>query len=177
MPGSAFVALGSNLPSRWGSPEDTVVQACTSLEPLAAGGVQCSGLWRTAAEGCEPGTPDFINAVAGFEPQATETPWSLLQKLLSIEQDFGRSRAGPANQPRILDLDLICFGGWQIDRPGLILPHPRAHRRQFVLQPLAELAPDLILPGRTETVSQLLKNLQQKGEYLPKIVKKSVKGS
>ncbi len=73
-----------------------------------------------------------------------------------LEKVFGRTPKKALNEPRPLDLDLIAFGNETRHSPELTLPHPRAHRRRFVLQPLSEIAPDLILPGQNKTVAQLL---------------------
>ena len=88
-----------------------------------------------------------------------ETPESLLEKLQELEREFGRKPKTVLNEPRPLDLDLIAFGDETRNGPELILPHPRAHRRRFVLQPLSEIAPDLILPGQGKTVAELLAEL------------------
>jgi 2-amino-4-hydroxy-6-hydroxymethyldihydropteridine diphosphokinase len=108
---------------------------------------------------CPPNSPLFVNAVVGFAPQKTETPESLLQQLRTLEKEFGRPPKKVLNEPRSLDLDLIAFGTETRNSPELILPHPRAHLRRFVLQPLNEIAPDLILPGQAKTISQLLAGL------------------
>jgi 2-amino-4-hydroxy-6-hydroxymethyldihydropteridine diphosphokinase len=100
-----------------------------------------------------------VNAVVGLAPQKNETPESLLQKLHALEKEFGRTPKMVLNEPRALDLDLIAFGTETRNSPELILPHPRAHLRRFVLQPLSEIAPDLILPGQSKTISQLLAEL------------------
>lgn len=105
---------------------------------------------------CPPGSPDFINAVAALVPKQDETPESLLSKLQSLEKEFGRAPKKILNEPRPLDLDLIAFGNETRATSALVLPHPRAHQRRFVLQPLAEIAPDLILPGQTKSVVELL---------------------
>jgi 2-amino-4-hydroxy-6-hydroxymethyldihydropteridine diphosphokinase len=83
-----------------------------------------------------------------------------LEKLQALEKQFGRRPRQVRNEPRLLDLDLIAFGAEVRDTPRLTLPHPRAHQRRFVLAPLAELAPALILPGQTRSVRQLLKTLR-----------------
>jgi 2-amino-4-hydroxy-6-hydroxymethyldihydropteridine diphosphokinase len=87
------------------------------------------------------------------------TPESLLGKLQELEGVFGRRPKKVMNEPRPLDLDLIAFGEEVRNREDLVLPHPRAHLRRFVLQPLSEILPDLRLPGQTRTVSELLKAL------------------
>jgi 2-amino-4-hydroxy-6-hydroxymethyldihydropteridine diphosphokinase len=108
---------------------------------------------------CPPGSPHFINAVAGLVPKAGETPESLLAQLQEIERQFGRERKEIINEPRPLDLDLIAFGKETRSNRTLVVPHPRAHLRRFVLEPLSEIAPDLILPGQTKTASELLRGL------------------
>jgi 2-amino-4-hydroxy-6-hydroxymethyldihydropteridine diphosphokinase len=120
-----------------------------------------SSLWQTTPVNCPPDSPLFVNAVVGFAPQKTETPESLLQKLRVLEKEFGRSPKKLLNEPRALDLDLIAFGTETRNSPELILPHSRAHLRRFVLQPLSEIALDLILPGQSKTVSQLLAGLPE----------------
>jgi 2-amino-4-hydroxy-6-hydroxymethyldihydropteridine diphosphokinase len=94
--------------------------------------------------------------VAVFEPQPGETPETLLAKLQALEKQFGRTPKKVLNEARSLDLDLIAFGGEVRQTPQLLLPHPRAHLRRFVLAPLAELAPDLVLPGQPQTAATLL---------------------
>lgn len=106
--------------------------------------------------GCPPGSPDFINAVAAFEPLSSLTPESLLTELQKLETEFGRQPKKVLNEARPLDLDLIAWGDEVRNTPTLILPHPRAHLRHFVLCPLCELAPDLVLPGQRRTVAELL---------------------
>jgi 2-amino-4-hydroxy-6-hydroxymethyldihydropteridine diphosphokinase len=110
----------------------------------------------------------FVNAVVGWEPRKDETPELLLGKLRSLEKEFGRQPKKVLNEPRPLDLDLIAFGSEIRNAPELVLPHPRAHLRRFVLQPLSEIAPDLILPGQGKTVAQLLAELSSK-EVLKRI--------
>jgi 2-amino-4-hydroxy-6-hydroxymethyldihydropteridine diphosphokinase len=108
---------------------------------------------------CPPGSPPFINAVVGLLPLSDETPQSLLRQLQQLEKEFGRQRGKIRNASRLLDLDLISFGSQIIDSPELVLPHPRAHLRRFVLQPLNQIAPEFILPGQKKTVRELLLSL------------------
>lgn len=108
---------------------------------------------------CPPGSPDFINAAAAMVPIAGETPETLLMQLQAIEKQFGRAPKSVHNEARPLDLDIISFGDEVRNTPELTIPHPRAHLRRFVLEPLAEIAPELLLPGRTRTVSQMLEQL------------------
>ena len=151
----AIVALGSNL----GDSRKIVLDAMTRLQSFSDQPILKSSLWQTSPVNCPPGSPLFVNAVVGFVPHADETLESLLEKLHKLEREFGRLPKKVLNEPRLLDLDLIAFGTETRNTPDLILPHPRAHLRRFVLQPLGEIAPDLVLPGQGKTVLQLLAEL------------------
>ena len=151
----ALVALGSNL----GDAQQNVLQAMERLEPLSSAPLLKSSLWQTSPVDCPPNSPLFINAVVGLKPRSGETPESLLRKLQQLEREFGRKPKAVLNEARPLDLDLIVFGNQTRTAPGLTLPHPRAHVRRFVLEPLIEIYPDLVLPGQTQTVRQLLGQL------------------
>jgi len=118
-----------------------------------------SSLWQTTPVDCPPGSPKFVNAVVGLTPREQEKPESLLAKLQELEKDFGRTPKKILNEARPLDLDLIAFGQETRKTSQLTLPHPRAHLRRFVLQPLAEIVPTLVLPGQTKPVLQLLSEL------------------
>jgi 2-amino-4-hydroxy-6-hydroxymethyldihydropteridine diphosphokinase len=155
-----FVALGSNL----GNSRQILREAMARLAAFSAAPLRKSSLWETDPVDCPPGSPLFVNAVVGWVAGPAETPESLLPKLQSLEKEFGRAPKKVLNEPRPLDLDLIAFGDEIRNSPGLILPHPRAHLRRFVLQPLSEIAPGLVLPGQTRTVSQLLAALPPGGE-------------
>jgi 2-amino-4-hydroxy-6-hydroxymethyldihydropteridine diphosphokinase len=148
----AFVALGSNL----GNSREVLLQAAKRLEPFSESPVRLSRIIQTEPVDCPPGSPPFLNAVAGLQPHPGETPESLLEKLQQIETELGRRRTGVRNEARAIDLDLIAFGQQSRSTSQLMLPHPRAHLRRFVLEPLAEIAPDFILPGQRETISELL---------------------
>ena len=129
------------------------------LETFSDKPILKSSLWQTAPVDCPPGSPNFMNAVVGLIPKENETPESLLKKLRELEKEFGRAPKTILNEPRPLDLDLIAFGSETRNSPELILPHPRAHLRRFVLQPLSEIAPDFVLPGQRRTVAELLADL------------------
>ena len=145
---TAFIALGANL----GDPAATVKAAFAALANLPDSRiVHCSSLYRTAPVGITE-QPEFVNAVAQQETDLA--PEALLDALLEIEQRFGRIRA-ERNGPRTLDLDLLLYDDRQLDLPRLTLPHPRLHLRAFVLQPLAEIAPELQLPGRGSVAAWL----------------------
>ncbi len=141
----AYIALGSNL----SNPNSQVQKAFLALRKLPQTSVvQQSSLYRTPPVGYS-NQPDFINAVAEINTQLT--PKALLTALLSIEQDFGRERPF-ANAPRILDLDLLWYENVVLETDFLTLPHPRLHSRGFVLLPLAEIAPNLMLSGGSNVV-------------------------
>ena len=148
----AFIAFGSNL----GDSRRILLDALARLQDFSTEPILKSSLWQTTPVDCPPGSPKFLNAVAALVPQSGETPASLLKKLRDLENEFGRSPKKVLNEPRPLDLDLIAFGDERCDSPEMILPHPRAHLRRFVLQPLSEIAPELILPGQGKTVVELL---------------------
>jgi 2-amino-4-hydroxy-6-hydroxymethyldihydropteridine diphosphokinase len=150
-----FVALGSNL----GDSTRILHRAIERLRTLSNEPLLVSSLWQSAPVGCPPGSPAFVNAVVGLTPRPGETPESLLAELQRIEQEFGRQPKKVLNEPRPLDLDLVTFGDEIRAAKDLVLPHPRAALRRFVLQPLGEIAPRLILPGQTRTVRQLLAEL------------------
>jgi 2-amino-4-hydroxy-6-hydroxymethyldihydropteridine diphosphokinase len=137
----AHVALGANL----GDAEATVRAAIAALGRLPDTQlVAASSLYRTAPVGVPEPQPDYINAVARVA--TTLPPEALLDELLALEARFGRIR--PYRwAPRALDLDLLLYGAVVLDTPRLTLPHPRLHRRAFVLEPLLELDPTLEAPG------------------------------
>lgn len=135
----AFIGLGANL----GDARGTLQAALREL--AAEPGVQLvavSSFWRSAP--VDAAGPDFVNACA--ELRTTLEPQALLAVLQRIEQAHGRQRPYP-NAPRTLDLDLLLVDHLTWRSPTLVLPHPRLHERAFVLRPLAEIAPDLQLPG------------------------------
>jgi 2-amino-4-hydroxy-6-hydroxymethyldihydropteridine diphosphokinase len=153
---TAFISLGSNL----GDSRRIILDAMARLQKFSGSPILKSSLWQTSPVDCPPDSPKFVNAVVGLIPKENETPESLLKKLREVEIAFGRAPKTILNEPRPLDLDLIAFGNEIRNSPELILPHPRAHLRKFVLQPLGEIAADFILPGQAKTVSQLLAGLQ-----------------
>ncbi len=151
----AIISLGSNL----GDSRKIIQDAMARLQTFSEEPIIKSSLWQTSPVDCPPDSPKFVNAVVGLVSRKTETPESLLAKLQSLEREFGRQAKKTLNEPRPLDLDLIAFGNEIHNSPDLILPHPRAHLRRFVLQPLNEIAPELILPGQGKTVAELLAKL------------------
>jgi len=112
---------------------------------------------ETAPVDCSSGSPAFLNSVAEIEIDTVFLPpLNLLGCLQDFEMERGRSPLRDVNAPRPLDLDIIYYGIERFDQMGLIIPHPHAHLRRFVLEPLSHLRPDLVLPGQTKTVRQLL---------------------
>lgn len=148
---TAYISLGSNL----GDSVAIIRKTFDSLQALSDQPLVKSSLWRSKPVGCPPGSPFFINAAAALVTRKDETPFSLLDKLRQIEKLAGRRPKKMQNEPRPLDLDLIAFGERIANSAELMLPHPRAHLRGFVLQPLNEVAPDLILPGQSKPVRLL----------------------
>lgn len=135
-----FIALGANL----GNPVATVNAAIFALRSLPdTEFIAASSLYRTAPVGLKH-QPDFINAVV--ELAAVSSAPALLESLFALEERFGRRRS-VRNAPRTLDLDLLLYGDLVSADPRLTLPHPRLHQRAFVLAPLAEIAPELVVPG------------------------------
>ncbi|MDP1899372.1 MAG: 2-amino-4-hydroxy-6-hydroxymethyldihydropteridine diphosphokinase [Rubrivivax sp.] len=134
-----FVGLGANL----GDAQTTLAAALQELAGLRDTRlVAVSSFYRSAPVQAQG--PDFVNAVA--ELATTLEPPALLQALQEIEQIHGRERPYH-HAPRTLDLDLLLYGQRVVHEAGLTLPHPRLHERAFVLQPLRELAPELVMPG------------------------------
>jgi len=139
----AYVGLGSNLGDR----EETLRAAVVALgEHPSVEVVGFSSLIDTEPVGYTD-QPRFLNGVAAVETELSAR--ELLELLLEVERRFGRSREDvPPQGPRTLDLDLLVYGTAEIEEPGLRVPHPRLHERGFVLEPLAEVAPGLEVPGR-----------------------------
>jgi len=118
-----------------------------------------SAIYETDPVGCEPGAGKFLNAVMEFDYEGD--PLELLKSLREIEKTLGRAPDHPRNISRKIDIDLLYFGDIIMDSDELQLPHPRMHLRGFVLQPLADIRPDLILPGQSKTVRELLAQLSE----------------
>ncbi len=137
----AVIALGSNLDD----PESQVRRGFGEIAALPGTRVLArSSLYRTAPVGYAE-QPDFVNACALVDTALP--PRALLDGLLAIERAHGRVREIP-NGPRTLDLDIVLYGDRVIHEPGLVVPHPRAHERAFVLEPLLEVWPDAVFPGK-----------------------------
>lgn len=156
----ALIALGSNLDSEYGSPADTIKNACVSIQQLSDKPLLCSSIISSKPLDCPPGSPDFANALLLLMPRVAETARSLLASLHKLEAQYGRERSGLLNEPRVLDLDLIAFGRQVSSEHDLLLPHPRASQREFVLQPLCELWPQYCFADGSGTAESLLERLR-----------------
>jgi len=149
------VALGSNLGDRLDNLRAARQQIndLTDIQPP----VLSSAIYETDPVDCEPEAPKFLNAVVEFGYNGD--PLQLLKKLKNVEDALGRPRGHARNVSRKIDIDLLYIGDTRINDRELELPHPRMHLRKFVLHPLADIRPELILPGQTKTVRELLAQL------------------
>jgi 2-amino-4-hydroxy-6-hydroxymethyldihydropteridine diphosphokinase len=150
------IALGSNLGDRLANLR-AARKAVVDLGANSAS-VLVSPVYETEPVGCEPGADKFLNAV--LEIECDGDPTDLLQKLIRIEESLGRDRNHARNVSRKIDIDLLYAGQVNVENERLQLPHPRLHQRKFVLQPLADIRPDLILPNQTKTVRELLAQIE-----------------
>src|SRR5205085_7067521 len=155
----AGVALGSNLGERLAN----LRNARKDISGLAGvlPPVRSSAIYETDPVGCEKGAAKFLNAVIEFGYAGRAD--TLLRSLATIEKMLGRPGAHERNVSRTIDLDLLYFGETVIETAELRLPHPRIVEREFVLRPLADIRPDLVLPEQTEAVSMLLLRLPTEG--------------
>lgn len=145
------VALGSNLGDR-----DALLEAAERRLAVLLSGTVVSGRYETTPVGGPPDAPLYLNEVV--VGSTTLGPRALLDTLLAIEQEYGRDRPGK-DAPRTLDLDLILYGDFVIDEPGLVVPHPRFRDRAFVLEPLTEIAGDWVDPVSGLTMAELRRRL------------------
>lgn len=156
------VALGSNIGDRLQNLR-AARKAIFDLANVKAP-ILSSAVYQTEPVGCEPGVGKFLNAVVEFEYEGV--PARLLEHLMQIEEALGRERDHPQNVSRTIDIDLLYCGDRRINDERLELPHPRLHLRAFVVRPLADIRPDLVLPLQTKTVRELLANSEQSGEVV-----------
>jgi 2-amino-4-hydroxy-6-hydroxymethyldihydropteridine diphosphokinase len=157
------VALGSNIGDRL----KNLRAARTAI--LNLGNVSppfvSSAVYETQPVGCEPGAGKFLNAVIEFEYEGDSA--RLLEQLIQIEEVLGRQRHHLQNVSRTIDIDLLYCGNERINEERLQLPHPRLHLRAFVLRPLTDIHPDLIVPGQKESVRELLAEVERPGDLAP----------
>lgn len=149
------IALGSNLGNRLAylrEARDLLV----GLMPKDALFLQAP-VYQSSPVDCPTDSPDFYNTVVEINYPGTSR--ELLEITQAIERNFGRKPVRDKNAPRFLDLDLLYFGTEICREPDLIIPHPRLSERRFVLQPLADIRPDLILPGHLSSIGDLLRHL------------------
>lgn len=155
MRSTAYISLGSNLDN----PIQQIKTAISALQKISDTTLLAySSLYQSAPVGYWP-QPDFINAVACIQTGLSAE--KLLGELHTLEYQQGRVRSSEKNRPRTLDLDLLLYGNEIIQKPDLIIPHPRLHERAFVLLPLAEIATNLLIPPST-SLSQLIAMLPSK---------------
>ena len=156
------VALGSNIGDRL----ETLRAARKAILDLAnvKTPILSSAVYETEPVGCEPGAGKFLNAVVEFEYEGDSA--RLLEQLIQIEEALGRKRDHPQNVSRTIDIDLLYCGDQRINEKRLQLPHPRLHLRNFVLWPLADIRPDLILPSLNKNIGDLLAELEKAGEAI-----------
>ena len=156
-----LIAIGGNLPGRHGQhPLVTCRAAATALADLPGLRLEAVSHWYATTPVPASDQPPYVNGVARLSGDA-DPAW-LLARLLAIEAVAGRARS-VADAARVLDLDLVGMGDAVRDAPDPILPHPRAHLRAFVLQPLCDVAPDWVHPRLLRTARQLLQALPPQG--------------
>ena len=156
------VALGSNLGDRMENlraARKEIVALAGVTPPILS-----SAIYETDPMGCEPGAGKFLNAVLEFDYDGD--PVELLAELRRIEESLGRARNHLRNVSRKIDIDLLYCGNLKIDSEQLQVPHPRMHLRKFVLQPLAKIRPELVLPDQTKTVRELLAQLGESAKVM-----------
>lgn len=156
------VALGSNIGNRienLRAARKAILDLSNVKPPIIS-----SAIYETKPVGCEPGAGKFLNAAIEFDYDGD--PCRLLGQCIQIEEALGRKRNHSKNASRTVDTDLLYCGDRRIDDERLQLPHPRLHLREFVLRPLADIRPDLILPGQKKTVRDLLAEVERPGEVV-----------
>jgi 2-amino-4-hydroxy-6-hydroxymethyldihydropteridine diphosphokinase len=147
--------MGSNVGDRL----DSLVRARDAVLSIegVSGPCLASSLYETEPVGTEPDSERFLNAV--IEVGYNGLPASLLEALQEIEASMGRPSKRPRNAPRTIDLDILYVGNLTLSTTAIVIPHPRLHLRRFVLEPLAEIRADLLLPGQQLTAGALLRSL------------------
>ena len=156
------VALGSNLGDRLENLQAARRQLLELDEVHPP--ILSSGIYETEPVDCERDASKFLNAVVEFDYDGD--PGQLLEQLAQIEESLGRKRDHQKNVSRTIDIDVLYCGDRQIDNERLQLPHPRMHLRKFVLQPLTDIRPELILPNQRKTIRQLLEASDESGDVV-----------
>jgi 2-amino-4-hydroxy-6-hydroxymethyldihydropteridine diphosphokinase len=154
------IGLGSNIGDRLENlrgARNSILDLPNVKPPIVS-----SAVYETEPVGCEPGAGKFLNAVVEFEYDGG--PARLLEQLIQTEEALGRKRDHPRNVSRMIDVDLLYCGEQRINDKQLQLPHPRLHLREFVLRPLADIRPDLVLPGPNKAIRELLAEVEQSGD-------------
>src|SRR5262245_18398070 len=153
------IAIGSNLGDRLENlraARRQIIELDEVQPPMVS-----SRIYETEPVDCERGSPKFLNAVVEFDYEGD--PVQLLEQQVRIEESLGRKRDHRKSVSRTIDIDLLYCGDRQIDNERLQLPHPRMHLRKFVLQPLADFRPSLVLPNQTRTIAHLLAEFGEPG--------------
>jgi len=153
------IALGSNMGDRVGNLREAFQRVVALNEPPAR--ILFSSIYETSPAASQPGTPFYLNAVMEIDFQ--DAPITLLRHVLEIEQTMGRPSRRPRNASRLIDLDILYVGDLVLNDTSITIPHPRLTERRFVLAPLAEVAPDLVLPGQNVSIEELLARLADPG--------------
>ena len=159
----SIVGLGSNLDSIHGSKFEIIRKAINSLEELCPRPCIVSSFYESEPEFCPPDSPIFVNMVVVLFLPVNAEPMRFFSCVQGLEERLGRVRSNGVNEPRPIDIDLLFFGKESISSDYLTIPHPRALKRRFVLEPLAEIFPDLVLPGQELSVVELLNRLPKNG--------------
>lgn len=160
----ALVRVGFSLGANLGDRLATLERVCDYLSEIF-GSLRLSQVYETEPVGCPPGSPAYLNACV--EVSTNMAAQSVLRCCQEIEKDMGRTRSGEYGEPRTCDIDILYYGDMVCETPELTLPHPRAHLREFVLRPLCDIDPLLILPGQHATVQELLAALPQDNAVTP----------
>ncbi|MBK1881622.1 2-amino-4-hydroxy-6-hydroxymethyldihydropteridine diphosphokinase [Luteolibacter pohnpeiensis] len=164
MSNRAGVALGSNLGNRLENLQHA--RDCLATEATISN-LRAAPVYQSVPVNCPPGSPDFFNTVVDFDYDGD--PASLLTLTQLIQAKLGRTASAERNAPRIIDLDILFLGDQICQTDELEIPHPRIGIRRFVLKPLADLSPDLMLPGLTLPVRLLLEQLSEEDEPLVRL--------
>lgn len=152
---SLGLALGSNLGNRIANLRSAVGGILSFCENPS---LLTSSVYETVPVDCPEDSEAFYNAV--IQVRTDMDPHELFEKCQAIENQLGRPEEREHNAPRTIDIDLLYYGDWVITEGPLILPHPRLEERRFVLQPLCEIRPGLILPGRKKSIEEILESLK-----------------